>query len=121
MHVPSLRFLSDDNNTYRRGKEVDRMSQRDPQRWRSKFARFVSSYGSSRLAKELGVDPSAITHWIRAITKPKPEYAAAMRGIARKQGTRLTLDDIYRHAFDRRAADRSIGIQIERRKVLRGV
>jgi DNA-binding transcriptional regulator YdaS (Cro superfamily) len=92
------------------------MSQRFPQRWKSKFARFVDGYGTTRLASKLGVHPSAIHQWIRAVSKPKVEYAEAILWLAHERATILTLADIYRHASDLRASDPTIAITIECRK-----
>lgn len=48
------------------------MTQRNAKNWKSKFARFVDSFGTNRLALELGIDSSAICHWIRGPTTPRP-------------------------------------------------
>jgi hypothetical protein len=95
------------------------MCQRIAKRWESKFARFVGTYGAKQLASELRIDPAAIYHWVRGVSRPKPEHAASIQRVAREQGMRLTLDDIYGHSLNLRAADPSIQIQIERRKVAR--
>jgi hypothetical protein len=44
-------------------------------RWKSNFARFIRSYGVELLALEIEVHPSAIYHWIRGATTPRPAYA----------------------------------------------
>lgn len=95
--------------------------QRFPKRWNSKFARFVERYGVARIATELHIDPTAIYHWIRAVTRPKPELAAIIQRIAGQHGTKLTLDDIYGHSANLRSADPSIAVQIERKKVSRAL
>jgi hypothetical protein len=86
-------------------------------RWKSKFARFVRSFGVCPLAKELNVPHTAIYQWIRAMTRPKPEYAAIIQRLARERGTRLTFDDIYGHSSHLRAIDHTIAIEIGERKV----
>jgi hypothetical protein len=90
------------------------MSRRIPNR--SKFERFLRNYGVARMAIQLQIDESACYHWLRGVTRPKPEFAATIQRIAREQGSSLTLDDIYGHARKLRAADPSIAINIERRK-----
>lgn len=64
-------------------------------RWSSKFGRFVHSYGVSTLAAALDVDKTAVFHWIRGSTYPKPPHAAAMQLLAAERGIRLSLDSIY--------------------------
>jgi hypothetical protein len=64
-------------------------------RWKSKFARFVSAYG---VELRLDVRPSAIYHWIRGATSPRPAHAAIIQRFARERGYRLTMDDIYGHS-----------------------
>jgi hypothetical protein len=72
-------------------------------RWKSNFARFVHSYGVDLLALELEVDPSAIYHWIRGATTPRPAYAELIRRIARKRGITLSMDEIYGHSREVRS------------------
>jgi hypothetical protein len=67
-------------------------------RWKSKFARFIKSYGVESLAVQLDVRPSAIYHWIRGETTPRPVHAEIIQRLARERGSRLTMDDIYGHA-----------------------
>ena len=92
------------------------MAQRKEKRWKSKFARFVLSYGVESLAKQLDVDPSAIYHWVRAVVRPKPEHAATIQRLAREGGIRLSLDSIYGHSSDLRAVDPTLAVAIENRK-----
>jgi hypothetical protein len=66
--------------------------------WKSKFARFVKSYGVDSLAMQLDVHPSAIYHWIRGATTPRPVHAAIIQRLARERGSRLTMDQIYGHS-----------------------
>lgn len=93
------------------------MSRKISKRWKSKFARFVSAYGVERLARGLDVHPSAIYHWVRGMSRPKPELAAIIQRLARERGIKLSLDEIYGHARDVRATDQGIMIAIERRKI----
>lgn len=74
-----------------------------PRRWTTKFARFIKSYGVESLAAKLDVRPSAIYHWIRGSTTPRPVHAEIIQRLARERGSRLTMDDIYGHARDVRA------------------
>ena len=67
-------------------------------RWDTNFARFIQSYGLELLALELEVDPSAIYHWIRGATTPRPAYAEVIQRIARESGFTLSMDDIYGHS-----------------------
>lgn len=73
--------------------------------WKSRFARFVQSYGVGSLAVKLGVRPSAIYHWIRGTTAPRPVHAEIMKQLARERGSRLTMDEIYEHSRLVRADD----------------
>lgn len=68
----------------------------DEKRWESKFARFVNRFGVAELAAELGVNPSAIYHWIAGSTDPNIANAMTIRELAKGFGVRLSLDDIYR-------------------------
>lgn len=68
--------------------------------WKSKFARFVESYGVDSLAAKLDVRPSAIYHWIKGATAPKPVHAEVITHLAGRSGHRLTIDDVYRHFLD---------------------
>jgi len=67
-------------------------------RWKSKFARFIKSYGVESLAAHLDVHPSAIYHWIGGTTAPRRTHAEILQRLARERGSRLTLDEIYGHA-----------------------
>jgi transcriptional regulator with XRE-family HTH domain len=80
--------------------------------WKSKFARFVKSYGVIDLAKQLGIDPSAIYHWIQGDTAPRPVYAEIIQRVARERGARLTMDQIYGHFLSLR--DRAAEVPSER-------
>lgn len=79
------------------------MSQRIPKRWKSKLARFVGSYGARRIASELRIDTSAIYHWVRVATTPRPAHAVAIQRLAHECGIRLTFDEIYRPWLDQQA------------------
>jgi hypothetical protein len=71
--------------------------------WKSKFARFVKSYGVDSLAMQLDIRPSAIYHWIRGATTPRPVHAAIIQRLAREGGSRLTMEQIYEHSLSLRA------------------
>jgi hypothetical protein len=94
------------------------MSRRDSDRWNSKFGRFVLSYGVADLAIDLGIDSSAIYHWIRGESAPRRVYAIAIRDLARESGERLTLDQIYQHSLDRLAAHPECAIRVSREEFL---
>jgi transcriptional regulator with XRE-family HTH domain len=81
------------------------MSHRNEQRWKSTFACFVRAYGVARLAKGLGIDPSAIYHWLRGLNSPRPEHAGIIQRLAHESGVELTFDHIYRHFLDLQASD----------------
>jgi hypothetical protein len=85
-------------------------------RWESKFARFVQTYGAERLAGALNVHSSAIYHWIRGVTAPRPDRAAIIRRLAHESGVTLTFDDVYGHVSELRASDPAIGVAIDRRQ-----
>lgn len=73
--------------------------------WKSRFARFVQSYGVGSLAVQLDVRPSAIYHWIRGTHTPRPAHAEIMQRLARESGLKLTFDQIYQHSRDLRALE----------------
>jgi hypothetical protein len=95
------------------------MSHRAEDRWNSKFARFVTDYGPTRLAKQLEVHPSAVYHWVRGVTIPKPAHAAIIQRLAVEEGIALTFEEIYGHSRDCRAANPAIAGAIERQKARR--
>ncbi len=73
--------------------------------WKSTFARFIRSYGVVTLAAELEIRPSAIYHWIRGATAPRPVHAETIQRLARESGIKLTFDQIYQHSRDLRALE----------------
>jgi transcriptional regulator with XRE-family HTH domain len=75
----------------------------DDGRWESKFGRFVSKVGAENLADQLGVDRTAVYHWVRGKTPPAPSSAVEIRLLAREQGFRISFDDIYAN-FSRRVS-----------------
>jgi hypothetical protein len=91
------------------------LSPRFPERRKSEFARFIESYGVGALAVQLGIDPSAIYHWIRGINAPRRTHAEILQRLARERGTTLTLDAIYGHASER-ASEPATAVEIDRRK-----
>jgi transcriptional regulator with XRE-family HTH domain len=66
-------------------------------RWDSKFGKFVSAFGTTELARRLGVNPSAVTHWLRGYCSPHPANAIKIQTLAKQRGVALTLDEIYEH------------------------
>jgi hypothetical protein len=92
------------------------MAQSVTRRWESKFARFVRTYGAERLAGALDVHSSAIYHWIRGVTTPRPDRAAIIQRLAQESGFTLTFDDVYGHVRELRASDPAIGVAIDRRQ-----
>ena len=79
------------------------MDHRTPRYWKSTFARFVRSYGVESLAAQLDIRSSAIYHWIRGATTPRPAHATIIQRLARESGVKLTFDQIYEHSRDLRA------------------
>lgn len=51
-------------------------------RAKGNFIEWVNTYGGVRLAKELGIDPSTISHWRRG-TAPKVEHMRQIRAISK--------------------------------------
>jgi len=80
--------------------------------WKSKFARFVKSYGVNDLAMQLDILPSAIYHWIQGSSSPRPVHAEIIQRLARERGARLTMDQIYGHFLSLR--DRAAKVPSER-------
>jgi hypothetical protein len=65
--------------------------------WDSAFARFVTEYRVTRLARRLKIGNAAVYHWIRGATSPRVETALTITQLAREFGTTLTLEQIYQH------------------------
>ena len=66
-------------------------------REQTKFDTFVREFGVEELARRLGVNPSAIYHWLRGSTSPHPANAIRIQTLAKQRGVPLTLDEIYQH------------------------
>lgn len=66
-------------------------------RWDSKFGRFISEFGVEEMARRLGLNPSAIHHWIKGSSSPHPANAIKIQRIAKQSGVSLSLDEIYQH------------------------
>jgi hypothetical protein len=81
------------------------MKQFDERYWKSKFARFVRSYGVDELAAQLHIRPSAIYHWLRGTTAPRPVHAENIQRLARERGVWLSMDAIYGHFLSLRDDD----------------
>jgi hypothetical protein len=73
--------------------------------WESEFARFVRSYGVDLMAQRLEIKPSAIYHWIRGSTAPRPVHAWTIQRLARERGAMLTMDQIYGHFLSMRTIE----------------
>lgn len=69
----------------------------NPNNRTSKFAKFLESYGVEALAAKLDVHSSAVYHWIRKSTAPRPRHALMIEQLARAEGLDLTIADIYEH------------------------
>jgi hypothetical protein len=63
------------------------------------------------MAAEIDVRPSAIYHWVRGATAPRPAHASIIQRLARERGIRLTLDEIYRHSCELRAIETKLGME----------
>lgn len=63
----------------------------------TKFDSFVREFGVEELARRLGVNPSAIYHWLRGATSPHPSNAIRIQALAKQRGVTLSLDEIYQH------------------------
>ncbi|HXP70926.1 MAG TPA: hypothetical protein VOA88_16710 [Candidatus Dormibacteraeota bacterium] len=73
--------------------------------WESEFARFVRSYGVDLMAQRLAIKPSAIYHWLRGSTAPRPVHAEIIQRLALERGAVLTMDQIYAHFLSLRAPE----------------
>jgi DNA-binding transcriptional regulator YdaS (Cro superfamily) len=73
--------------------------------WKSKFARFVRSYGATVLASRMELHNTSVYQWISGRTVPRPSHAEVILQLARERGSRLTMNDIYEHARTVRADD----------------
>jgi hypothetical protein len=78
------------------GHRGTRRMSRITKRWNSKLARFIMSYGVTRLAAQLGIRASAIYHWTAGRCSPDPVNAVAIQKLARRRRVTLSLTDIYR-------------------------
>lgn len=66
----------------------------------TKFDKFVRDFGVTELSRRLGVQPSAVWHWIDGSTSPHPANAIMIQELARERGVSLTLEEIYQHFQD---------------------
>jgi hypothetical protein len=78
-------------------------------RWKSKFARFIRSYGVRSLAVELNICPTAVYHWIRGSVTIRAAHAEVIQRLARERGSGLTMDAIYAHFRTVRADNIKLG------------
>lgn len=58
------------------------------------FDRFVHDFGVKELARRLAVSRSAIYHWLRGATSPRPANARKIQRIAKRRGVNLSLEEI---------------------------
>jgi transcriptional regulator with XRE-family HTH domain len=72
--------------------------------------------GAERLAGELGVNSSAIYHWIRGMNAPRPDRAAVIQRLAIETGFSLNFEDVYGHVSELQSSDPAIVAEIYRRK-----
>jgi hypothetical protein len=63
----------------------------------TKFDRFVRGFGVERMARRLAVNPSAVYHWLRGASAPRPVTAIKIQTLAKQRGVALSLDEIYQH------------------------
>jgi DNA-binding XRE family transcriptional regulator len=63
--------------------------------WETRFGKFLKSYGTHKLAKELGIYPSTIYHWMAGVHYPRTETAQKIVIAAKSIRFRLTLSDVY--------------------------
>lgn len=71
---------------------------RDGRMWDSPFARFVDSCGVLALAARLGIDPSAVSHWIAGRNQPRASVAFQICELAKESGIPLSFEEVYSHA-----------------------
>jgi hypothetical protein len=76
LQIPALRLLASPLNNLPRKYRRRPMHRKVRRRWKSKFARFIQAYGVESPALQLDVRSSAIYHWIRGATTPRPAHAA---------------------------------------------
>jgi hypothetical protein len=62
-----------------------------------KFGAFVSSFLAENLAIELDLDPTNVYAWLNGRQSPRIRHAIKIVEIARRSGTKLTLQDVYHH------------------------
>lgn len=75
-------------------------------RWDSKFGQFVSRFGAEALADEVGVDRTAVYHWVRGASSPRATVALEIQAVARANGFSISLDDVFRAPRESSAARR---------------
>jgi DNA-binding phage protein len=66
-----------------------------PNRWRSRFGKFIRTYGTAKLARELAINTSTIYHWMGGASSPRPTTAQQILAAAKSIQFRLTHRDIY--------------------------
>ena len=64
-------------------------------KWSSRFGKFIRTYGTAKLARDLAVNPSTIYHWMAGDSSPRPTTAQHMVAAAKSIQFRLTHRDIY--------------------------
>jgi hypothetical protein len=68
-------------------------------RWKTKFARFVDTFGAQNLAAELNVSRDALYKWVAGAVHMRPVRAMEIVKIARRRKIVISLDEIYQN-FD---------------------
>ena len=64
-------------------------------KWSSRFGKFIRTYGTAKLARDLAVNPSTIYHWMGGDSSPRPTTAQQLLAAAKSIQFRLTHRDIY--------------------------
>lgn len=49
---------------------------------KSTFIKWIDQVGKSNLAEKLGVDPSAVTHWVKGRNRPSVEQMKKIRELS---------------------------------------
>lgn len=74
----------------------------------SKFEHFILVFGARKLARRLGIDETAVSHWMNGRSMPDPKNALKVQRIAKSAGVELSLEEIYRPSREVRTETSSL-------------
>lgn len=72
------------------------------------FQHFILVFGARKLARRLGIDETAVSHWMNGRSIPDPKNALKVQRIAKSSGVELSLEEIYRPSREVRTETSSL-------------